>query len=195
MNSRHPDPRRVWKVGSGARLLPPLPRDPVDSLDPVDPVMRSETSIFDNPSGTFGHFARKMFPQSGPKRFLQLEKSLPVYAKRLLGYEVLGQGKVPKGLPWSQNVDSIEQNRRFSSPFSGRARKLPAGFQFFCSLDGPWPPPAGRPARPPSRPARAPLAARQPSPAAPSRPPAAPRAPPGRPIYVNSRSPARRPLC
>ena len=27
MNSRHPGPRRVWKVGSGARLLPPLPRD------------------------------------------------------------------------------------------------------------------------------------------------------------------------
>ena len=28
MNSRHPGPRRVWKVGSVARWLPPLPRDP-----------------------------------------------------------------------------------------------------------------------------------------------------------------------
>ena len=28
MNSRHPGPRRVWKVGSVARWLTPLPRDP-----------------------------------------------------------------------------------------------------------------------------------------------------------------------
>ena len=53
LNSRHPDPRRVWKVGSGARLLPPLCRDPVDLVDPVDPGMRSETSIFNNPSVDF----------------------------------------------------------------------------------------------------------------------------------------------
>ena len=29
LNSRHPGPRRVWKVGSVARWLPPLPRDPL----------------------------------------------------------------------------------------------------------------------------------------------------------------------
>ena len=51
MNSRHPGPRCVWKVGSGARLLPPLCRDPVDQLE------SSETSIFDDPSVDFGHFA------------------------------------------------------------------------------------------------------------------------------------------
>ena len=135
MNSRHPDPRRVWKVGSGACLLPPLPRIRRIQPDPTGSNRAnresSETSIFDNPSVTFGHFARKLCPQIGPKRFLQLEKSLPVYAKRLLGYEVLGQGKVPKVRPWSQNVDSIEQNRRFSSPFPGRARTLPEGFHVF----------------------------------------------------------------
>ncbi len=38
MNSRHPDPRRVWKVGSVAHWLPPLPLNPLDPVDPVDPV-------------------------------------------------------------------------------------------------------------------------------------------------------------
>ena len=31
--------------------------DRQDPVDPVDPEMSSETSIFDNPSITFGHFA------------------------------------------------------------------------------------------------------------------------------------------
>ena len=53
LNSRHPDPRRVWKVGSGARLLPPLRRDPRDPRDQRDPGKSSETSIFDNPSVDF----------------------------------------------------------------------------------------------------------------------------------------------
>ena len=39
LNSRHPGPRRVWKVGSVARWLPPLPVDPVDLVDPLDPVL------------------------------------------------------------------------------------------------------------------------------------------------------------
>ena len=55
-NSRHPDPRRVWKVGSGAHLLPPLPEDL------GDPGMRSETSICDNPSVDFEKYFRK-FPK------------------------------------------------------------------------------------------------------------------------------------
>ena len=131
------------------------------------------TSIFDNPSGIFDNFPRKMSPQSGPERFLQLEKSLPVYAKRLLGYEVCGQGKFPKVRPWSQNVDSIEQNRRFAWLFARRARKVPAGFYFFFAPQAPWPPP-GRAARPAAQPRRP--AARQPSPAD---TPA-----PGRPIYI-----------
>ena len=67
MNSRHPDPRRVWKVGSGARLLPPLPADPADPADPLDPAMRSETSIFDNPSGDFEQYFGKHFPKTDPK--------------------------------------------------------------------------------------------------------------------------------
>ena len=33
VNSRHPGPRRVWKVGSGAHLLPPLWLDPLDPLN------------------------------------------------------------------------------------------------------------------------------------------------------------------
>ncbi len=32
-NSRHPGPRRVWKVGSGAHLLPPLWENPLDLVD------------------------------------------------------------------------------------------------------------------------------------------------------------------
>ena len=51
VNSRHPGPRRVWKVGSGVRLMTPHNRDP------VDPVENSETSIFDDPSVDFGHLA------------------------------------------------------------------------------------------------------------------------------------------
>ena len=58
VNSRHPGPRRVWKVGSGARLLPPLPldwldpADPADPVDPVDPVKNSERIVFVRRRGT-----------------------------------------------------------------------------------------------------------------------------------------------
>ena len=51
----------MWKGGSGARWLPPLP------VDPRDPRMHAETSIFSNPSVTFGHFARKAFTKKAPK--------------------------------------------------------------------------------------------------------------------------------
>ena len=33
LNSRHPGPRRVWKVGSEQQLLPPHNRDPLDPLE------------------------------------------------------------------------------------------------------------------------------------------------------------------
>ena len=72
LNSRHPDPRRVWKVGSGAHLPTPFPRDP------VDPRENSETSTFDNPSVDFEIKLGKDFPKVVPI----LKKSLPVYAKR-----------------------------------------------------------------------------------------------------------------
>ena len=68
----------MWKVGSGARLLPPLPEDPRDRRDPR---MRSETSIFDNPSVDFEIKLGKDFPKVVPN----LKKSLPVYAKRYVG--------------------------------------------------------------------------------------------------------------
>ena len=64
MNSRHPSPRRVWKVGSKEQLLPHS-RDP---LDPVDPVENSETSIFDDPSVDFGHFACGASPGNASRR-------------------------------------------------------------------------------------------------------------------------------
>ena len=35
VNSRHPDPRRMWKGGSEPQLMTPDPVDPVDWLDPV----------------------------------------------------------------------------------------------------------------------------------------------------------------
>ena len=38
MNSRHPDPRCVWKGGSEPRLMTPDCLDPLDPVDPVDPV-------------------------------------------------------------------------------------------------------------------------------------------------------------
>ena len=57
----------MWKVGSGARLLPPLPEDPRDSRDPRDPGMSSETSIFDNPSIDFEKHFGKHVPQRDPK--------------------------------------------------------------------------------------------------------------------------------
>ena len=59
-NSRHPSPRRVWKVGSGARLLAPLPGNLVDLLDPLE---SSETFIFEHPSITLSHLACKAPPQ------------------------------------------------------------------------------------------------------------------------------------
>ena len=36
VNYRHPDPRRVWKGGSGRQFTTPLPVDPVDHVDHVD---------------------------------------------------------------------------------------------------------------------------------------------------------------
>ena len=47
----------MWKVGSGAHLLPPFPLDLVDPVDPVDPPENSETSFFDEPFCIFGYFA------------------------------------------------------------------------------------------------------------------------------------------
>ena len=35
VNYRHPDPRRVWKVGSDLQSLPPFPVHPVHPLHPV----------------------------------------------------------------------------------------------------------------------------------------------------------------
>ena len=61
LNSRHPDPRRVWKVGSGARLLPPLQGNPGNN---------SEASIFDNPSGDLEQKIRKARPQKPPRSHL-----------------------------------------------------------------------------------------------------------------------------
>ena len=49
VNSRHPGPRRVWKVGSEQQLLPPLPGNP---RDPVDPVENSERLDFVARRGT-----------------------------------------------------------------------------------------------------------------------------------------------
>ena len=50
MNSRHPDPRRVWKVGSVAHWLPPLPVHPLDPVDPLQCAKRwfrlRETLLF-----------------------------------------------------------------------------------------------------------------------------------------------------
>ena len=37
VNYRHPDPRRVWKGGSGRQFTTPLPLDPEDPEDPLDP--------------------------------------------------------------------------------------------------------------------------------------------------------------
>ncbi len=42
VNSRHSGPRRVWNVGSGAHLLPPLWGNP---LDPVDWLKNSKSRI------------------------------------------------------------------------------------------------------------------------------------------------------
>ena len=51
MNSRHPDPRRVWKGGSEPRLLTPDNRDPVDPLDAVYPLVNPFSCIFRAPVG------------------------------------------------------------------------------------------------------------------------------------------------
>ena len=50
VNYHHPDPRRVWKAGSGLRLLTPFPVDPVDLADCAE-----NSKIFDleQPSRTF----------------------------------------------------------------------------------------------------------------------------------------------
>ena len=60
LDPHHPDPRRVWKLGSGARLATAFPRD---NRDPGNPRMSSETSIFDNPSVDSEESLGKDFPK------------------------------------------------------------------------------------------------------------------------------------
>ena len=43
VNSRHPDPRRVWKGGPEPQLMT---FDPLDPLDPRDPGMSAKKLIF-----------------------------------------------------------------------------------------------------------------------------------------------------
>ena len=71
--------------------------------------MNSETSIFDNPSVTFGHLARKMIPPNDPKRFFQLKKSPPVQTKHLLCPKALGQGPSPKIIQGSEVASRLDE--------------------------------------------------------------------------------------
>ena len=66
VNSRHPGPRRVWKVGAGARWRPPLPLDPVDPLDPLDPLESSVRLIFVRRRGKIEHLSRDDPPPGSP---------------------------------------------------------------------------------------------------------------------------------
>ena len=114
------------------------------------PRANSETSIFNNPSITFGQFPRKMISQSGPKRFNQLQKSLPVYTKRLLCPKALGQATKPKIAPWSEIATGIVRNRRYC-----KLRPPPGGllaaesFVFFGPVaPSPWSEIASKPSIP-----------------------------------------------
>ena len=44
LNSRHPDPRRVWKGGPEGGFGTPDPLDPLDPEDPEDPRMSSKNT-------------------------------------------------------------------------------------------------------------------------------------------------------
>ena len=46
MNSRHPDPRRVWPGGTELRLMTPDPRDPGKSGESGDEFQKSPISYY-----------------------------------------------------------------------------------------------------------------------------------------------------
>ena len=68
MNSHHPDPGRVGKVGSGARLPPPLQ---LDRLDPLDQLKSFRTSVFVGRAGEFDQFTCKACPRKGTRYLAQ----------------------------------------------------------------------------------------------------------------------------
>ena len=59
LNSRHPDPRRVWKVGSEQHLLTPFCGECDENQARQE---NAEMLIFDNHSITLAQFARKALP-------------------------------------------------------------------------------------------------------------------------------------
>ena len=66
----------MWKAGSEPRLLTPLQLDPRDPGDPRDPAENSETSIFDDPSVDFGHFACGAPPKIASRRLWSQSEAL-----------------------------------------------------------------------------------------------------------------------
>ena len=63
----------MWRVESGAHLLPPLPVDRLDRLYPVDQLKSSKTSFVDGRDSDFDHFTCKAPPISrildpGPRK-------------------------------------------------------------------------------------------------------------------------------
>ena len=64
VNSRHPSPRRVWKVGSVARWLPPLPVDPARRFCVPNDGFVYAKRYFSLPEGT----QISPWPRPGPRQ-------------------------------------------------------------------------------------------------------------------------------
>ena len=130
-NSRHPGPRRVWKVGSGAHLLPPLPGNPGNPGNPGDPVENNGRLDFAVKNNEFSTFRRKMgskfqeFPRGGPQE-TKAAQSDPMGA---LSRPKAPQ-REPKGAPGPSMISSGKFWRSSGRPWqsSGRVyiqKKLP----------------------------------------------------------------------
>ena len=118
MNSRHPGPRRVWKVGSVARWLQPLQVDPVDPAQCTKRWFRVRETIFFPPRRHSNLSLAKAWPEAaqwapkGPQRAPKGAQGHPRGAKEA---ESRAKGN-PKDGQREPKVTPGEQKGRQSRP-------------------------------------------------------------------------------
>ena len=106
VNYRHPDPRRVWKVGSELQSLPPFPLHPVHPVHPLHPLLNSfwlQNGVNTIKNGSDPPPKASLFPswpQPGPEQAQGIDKGrqrAPEASK-----------SEPKGIQWHAKVGQRE---------------------------------------------------------------------------------------
>ena len=119
MNSRHPDPRRVWKGGSDSRPMTPDPWDPLDMGMSSRPPIPLQTSIKKSTLAPPGGSSWRRWSQREPKDGPRASHGCPKTAKRTPKdgqrgpkaprREAKGTQSRPKGVPRVPKESQNEQ--------------------------------------------------------------------------------------